>query len=156
MEKPVFETEAEAPIVPAKPSAGEAAILSQIAAGTYDDLFSSGPGSEQLSALYLSTQHAIVVKPSVRLKSAIPDAPLNIIELNYPPLALRTRTEGEVTVTFEILPDGSTQDAQILSGHKLLNQSVLDAVSSWKFPAAEQRKAAQAMFEFRVNCRKKD
>jgi TonB family protein len=154
MEKPMIQMETGRSPEAQGPTEKPEGILREIDAGAFDGLFPGGNGSERFSDLYRATQRPPRAKPIVRLKSAIPTDPENVGQLTYPPLALLTRIEGEVSVTFEVNPDGSTQNAQILSGHKLLNQAVLDAISSWKFPVATESKSVQATFEFAINCPK--
>jgi TonB family protein len=57
-----------------------------------------------------------------------------------------------VSGEFEILPDGAATNLRILSGHKLLQQAALDAVTRWKFSIAEAGKTVEATIEFALNC----
>lgn len=63
--------------------------------------------------------------------------PTTRIEPIYPPRALRAGIEGTVTVEFTITVDGSVKDIKIVKADPpdIFNQSVLQAVKRWKFPA---------------------
>jgi len=49
----------------------------------------------------------------------------------YPPPALQIRVSGTVHLLGIIAKDGTIQRLQVLSGHPLLRQAALDAVSQW-------------------------
>jgi protein TonB len=53
----------------------------------------------------------------------------------YPPLAIKTRTEGAVTIEAVITRQGTIDPARvrILKGHILLDQAALDAVLQWRY-----------------------
>ena len=51
----------------------------------------------------------------------------------YPPLARRARIQGTVLLEAIISKDGTIQDLKAVSGHPLLIQSALDAVSHWRY-----------------------
>lgn len=51
----------------------------------------------------------------------------------YPPLALRTRTEGTVQLTAVIGRDGTVQNLSVVSGHPLFVQAALEAVRQWRY-----------------------
>jgi len=63
-----------------------------------------------------------------------------------------TQTEGAASVAPEVAADGSARNARILSGHKLPNQAVLDAIAGWKFPGARAGRIVQSEIEFATNC----
>ena len=58
------------------------------------------------------------------LSSTLPD---------YPPVARRLRTEGDVTLNIVIDKSGNVSDAQIISGPPALQQAALSAVRRWKY-----------------------
>ena len=151
MEKPLFQQVSVDPPQPL-PSPRYASILREIEAAEYDALFPGVKDPEKLSVLYKQTQKNDNPQPSVRLKSSSPVAPLNLIAPNYPPLALAVRIEGEVGVAFEVRPDGSPENARIVSGHALLKQAVLDAIAEWKLPVVSAGQTVQAIIEFSTNC----
>lgn len=151
MEKPMFQVN-ESPAQEVTQSKREADLLAEIESGEFDALFPVGPGSEKLSLMVKGT-HDFRPKPwSAKLKSSTPFAPQNFMEVGYPPLALQTRTEGEVSLAFEVSLDGSTGNARILSGHKLLNQAALSAAAGWKFPTSASGQTIQATIKFAINC----
>jgi len=152
MEKPALQMGTEQPDSKVQLSSQDETILGEVDAGHYDSLFPSGSETEKLSALYKSTQNVGFAQPSAKLKSSSPVPPVKFVEPGYPPLARATHTEGDVSLAFEILPDGSTTNVRILSGHKLLNPAALDAAGRWKFSTADAGKTAEATIGFALNC----
>jgi TonB family protein len=69
-------------------------------------------------------------------------------------LARMTHREGDVTVSFEIDPNGMPTSRNIVSGHPLLQQAAKDAVGKWKFLAAVAGQRVQATIQFDLNCPK--
>ena len=59
--------------------------------------------------------------------------PLELEPVRYPPLARQVRISGTVVARLSVEKDGSVKNVDILRGHPLLKQSVLDAVSKWRF-----------------------
>jgi protein TonB len=51
----------------------------------------------------------------------------------YPPLAKQARIQGTVRLQAIISKEGTIIDLQVLSGHPLLQQSALQAVSQWRY-----------------------
>ena len=51
----------------------------------------------------------------------------------YPRAAIQTRISGTVHLLGIIAKDGTIQKLQVLSGHPLLQQAALDAVSQWVY-----------------------
>lgn len=58
----------------------------------------------------------------------------------YPPLAVKMRLEGRVTLLVEVLPNGRAGKVSIesSSGHDLLDQSALQTVKQWQFTPAKK------------------
>jgi protein TonB len=58
----------------------------------------------------------------------------------YPPLAVKMRLEGKVTLRAEVLPDGKAGRVAIesSSGHEILDQSALQTVKQWQFTPARK------------------
>jgi periplasmic protein TonB len=52
---------------------------------------------------------------------------------DYPPLARTAGVQGDVQVEIIIGEDGSVVDAHIISGHRLLQQTALQAARQWRF-----------------------
>ena len=55
------------------------------------------------------------------------------VQPQYPPLAKQARIQGTVVLQAVIGKDGSIQKLHALSGHPMLIQSAIDAVSQWKY-----------------------
>lgn len=76
-----------------------------------------------------------VVKPPelpVRVGGDVQSAKLiKQVVPRYPPPALQVRASGTVHLLGIIAKDGTIQRLQVLSGHPLLRQAALDAVSQW-------------------------
>jgi protein TonB len=53
----------------------------------------------------------------------------------YPPLAIKTRTEGAVTIEAVITRQGTIDPARVrvLKGHILLDQAAVDAILQWRY-----------------------
>jgi periplasmic protein TonB len=58
---------------------------------------------------------------------------LTKVQPSYPPLAKQARIQGTVILQAVIGKDGSIQHLKALSGHPMLIQSAIDAVSRWKY-----------------------
>jgi len=58
---------------------------------------------------------------------------INQIRPVYPPLAKQARIQGTVRLQAIIAKDGSVQHLEVISGHPLLQQAALQAVSQWKY-----------------------
>jgi protein TonB len=55
------------------------------------------------------------------------------VQPQYPPLAKQARIQGTVVLQAVIGKDGSIQHLKAISGHPMLIQSAIDAVSRWKY-----------------------
>ena len=82
----------------------------------------------------------------------INDVMLDVIPV-YPEKAIRDQVEGIVSLRFLINVDGSVSDVRILKGSEIFHQTVIEAVSQWRFkPAKHDGKAMPAwmmqQFEF--------
>ncbi|HXJ11988.1 MAG TPA: TonB family protein [Candidatus Limnocylindrales bacterium] len=73
--------------------------------------------------------------------------PLELEPVHYPPLARQVRISGAVVARLSVGKDGSVKNVDILRGHPLLKQSVLDALSKWRF-----QELPQDHIEFTVTC----
>ena len=73
-------------------------------------------------------------EPPVRMSSGVQAAKLirQVLPV-YPPLARQFRISGTVHLLGIIAKDGTIQRLQVLSGHPLLRQAALDAVSQWVY-----------------------
>jgi protein TonB len=55
------------------------------------------------------------------------------VEPVYPPLARTARIQGSVVLEAVISKDGTMKDLRLISGHPLLVQSAIQAVSQWRY-----------------------
>jgi TonB family protein len=51
----------------------------------------------------------------------------------YPPLALKARVEGQVTIAATIDVDGRLRNLRVVSGHPLLIDAAMESVKSWRY-----------------------
>jgi protein TonB len=51
----------------------------------------------------------------------------------YPPIAVAARVEGTVVLAATISASGTIQNLHVVSGHPMLQQAALDAVSYWRY-----------------------
>ena len=65
----------------------------------------------------------------------INDVMLDVIPV-YPEKAIRDQVEGIVSLRFLINGDGSVSDVRILKGSEIFHQTVIEAVSQWRFKPA--------------------
>lgn len=94
------------------------------------------PGSEP-TLLLLGPGTAFQDVHATRVKNAAP---------RYPPLARQARIQGTVRVRAGVAPDGSIRQIEVIHGHPLLIQSVLDAVRGWHFtPLQVEGRAVEAI-----------
>jgi protein TonB len=70
----------------------------------------------------------------IRVSTGVQEAKLSrrIIPV-YPPIAKQARIQGTVQLEAIIAQDGSIQNLKVVSGHPLLAQSALNAVSQWRY-----------------------
>ncbi|PYX09747.1 MAG: hypothetical protein DMG88_04610 [Acidobacteria bacterium] len=55
------------------------------------------------------------------------------VEPTYPPLAIQTRTQGQVILQAVISREGRIENLQVVSGHPLLVKAAIDAVRQWRY-----------------------
>lgn len=123
--------------------------LNDVASGKYDELFKDAP--DRPSDLYRAAQVPPTI-PTVHLLSITPVQPETFSPPGYPPLAKLARVQGTVTITGKIGEDGGVRDFFVDSGHPMLRPAVQDAVSHWKFPAADAGQTFHAAMQFATNC----
>lgn len=74
------------------------------------------------------------IKHPLKLSEGVLQAQLiSRVEPRYPALAVQTKTEGVVRLHAIISRDGRITSLDILSGHPLLVQAALEAVSQWRY-----------------------
>ncbi len=72
-------------------------------------------------------------KPEVSRKAVL----INDVIPVYPEKAIRDQVEGTVSLRFLINVDGSVSDVSIFKGPEIFHQTVIEAVSQWRFKPAE-------------------
>jgi protein TonB len=55
------------------------------------------------------------------------------VDPTYPPLALAARVEGAVVLECVITTEGEVSEIAVVSGHVLLNDAAIAAVSRWRY-----------------------
>src|SRR5256884_1944785 len=55
------------------------------------------------------------------------------VQPEYPPLAIQTRTQGQVVLRAVISRGGTIENLQVVSGHPLLVRAALEAVRQWRY-----------------------
>ena len=81
-------------------------------------------------------------RPDLHLTHALP--------MPYPPLARQTRISGTVVAKASVTSDGKVGRVEIVGGHPLLRQSVLDSLRQWTFsPQAGGPREFELRCEFR-------
>ena len=58
---------------------------------------------------------------------------INQVKPVYPPLAKQARIQGVVILEAVIDKAGNVAEIKVISGHPLLQQAAIDAVSQWKY-----------------------
>jgi TonB family protein len=81
--------------------------------------------------------------------------PIRIVSVDYPLLAVQSRTSGVVAVECTLRQDGTVESARVESGSLLLGRAILERISEWKFmrnPAPQSAVAAGIVlsFEFKI------
>lgn len=67
----------------------------------------------------------------------------------YPPLARQTGTSGTVVAKVSVASDGNVDRVDIVSGHPLLQQTVVDGLKKWTFsPQADEQRTFELRCEF--------
>jgi hypothetical protein len=150
MDKPMFPTKEESSAPPSNEDEG--LILNVMAEGGFDRLFASE--SPKLSDLYKQTQAVRVAHPEVTVTEIKPRAPENLVIPKYPPLSLLVHAQGSITANFTILDDGTPSGLPRLTGNRLLQGAVVDAIKNWRFPKEAAGEEIEATFEFAFNCPK--
>jgi len=73
------------------------------------------------------------IKKPVRVSVMMEGSLLHRVEPIYPPPAKSIRVQGMVVLAAVIGTDGSVQKLQVVSGHPMLVQSAINAVSQWRY-----------------------
>jgi TonB family protein len=83
-------------------------------------------------------------------QATIPD---RLPELKYPPIARAARVQGDVIVSFQQTPNGSTVDVTPISGPAMLQGVAVENVKAWRFATPEEHvgQTYKAVFHFVLN-----
>ncbi len=65
--------------------------------------------------------------------------PIHIVGLEYPEEAIKTKTEGVVTLRLIVNVDSSVSDVNVLNGPEIFHKAATDAVLQWRFRPAMHR-----------------
>jgi TonB family protein len=148
MEKPMFSTPEKN-----EPSGRSAApaILQDLAAGKFDDLFQGA--RDKPSELYRTIRDQ-PLQSTVRLDSSFPFAPEVFVAPEYPLVARTAHVVGSVSVRIDVDEDGNVINVTTESGPEMLLGAVKTAVGSWKFPKNPTLQHVRATIDFASNCDK--
>ena len=58
---------------------------------------------------------------------------INKVQPVYPPIAKQARVQGKVILQAQISKQGTIEGLKVVSGHPMLTQAALDAVSRWRY-----------------------
>ena len=145
---------AQSPRVPANPDAIHFMQPSQIPVGVQPDpgpastdvdapeigVFTSGSAitSDRASALIPGTRAVLPPEPKpvvrqFRTSTILEGSLLRRVQPVYPPLAKTARIQGPVVLAALISKAGTIENLHALSGHPMLVQAAVDAVSQWRY-----------------------
>jgi len=148
----VVPTEAPTAIVPEpppvpSPSAPSITVLGAIAgSGSGASLLLEGEGGR---AVILPTPPQAPIRAGDLVR-----VPVKIVDVApvYPPLAIRARVAGVVTIDAVIGVDGRVTEARVLRSTALLDNAALDAVRQWRYtPTLLNGVAVPVILTVRVN-----
>lgn len=66
----------------------------------------------------------------------------------YPDLARRMKISGAVKIQAMVAPNGTVKDTNVVGGHPLLANAVIDAVRKWRFETRSQATTETLEFRF--------
>jgi len=72
-------------------------------------------------------------KPAFRTSSMLQGSLVRRVDPVYPPLARSARVQGQVVLAAIISKAGTIQHLQVLSGHPMLVNAALEAVTQWRY-----------------------
>jgi len=131
--------------------------LKELEEGKFDNLF--GGTDESVSRIY-SDSEAKHPEPTVEFLNSEPLQPTEHELPSYPKLAWLVSKDGETSAVVELDTSGNVAAVISVQGFPFFEQSVRDALKSWKFPPnppnAEVVAAARQVtvrFRFSLNCK---
>ena len=89
--------------------------------------------NESLSHVARPAPPAVATKPAFRTSSMLQGSLIRRVDPVYPPLARSARIQGPVVLAAIISKAGTIEHLQVLSGHPMLVDAALDAVSQWRY-----------------------
>ncbi len=89
--------------------------------------------NESLSHVAAPTAPAVASKPAFRTSSMLQGSLVRRVDPVYPSLARSARVQGQVVLAAIISKAGTIQHLQVLSGHPMLVNAALEAVSHWRY-----------------------
>jgi TonB family protein len=105
----------------------------------------------QLSTL---TRTGTLLVASIAFGSNHEIAPVRVVSLRYPCLALKVKLQGTVRVRCRIAEDGSCPDPAIDSGHPLFLREVTENLKLWRFPVLKNGSELRSItIEYRFEIR---
>jgi TonB family protein len=134
---------------PENSSPARTALLADVVSGKYDDLFFNTP--ERPSNLAKQTGKP-VSWPQVEIAEVEPLQPEKSKLPEYPLRARAASVEGTVVAHASVDQQGVVTAVSIESGHQLLQSSVQQAVSQWKFPATLGQEDVEIKVAFKMHC----
>jgi periplasmic protein TonB len=78
----------------------------------------------------------VVATPAVRpfrTSSMLQGSLIRRVDPAYPPMARAARIQGTVVLAAVIAKDGTMENLRLISGHPLLVQAAIGAVSQWRY-----------------------
>ncbi|MEW6704819.1 MAG: TonB family protein [Pseudomonadota bacterium] len=138
-------SDSETPVAVGKPAAP--AALAETAAdpvagptASAEALPASSAASQASAPSTDTAADAMALAPSTAPAKPAPepvDMPLVLVhqvDPDFPPAVVRRLQKGSVQVRFEVLPDGSVRDPEVLkTSHARLNTAAVEAVAQWRF-----------------------
>jgi TonB family protein len=147
MEKPIFTT-TDATSSSATKEQLNSSIAQALQGGKYDYLFDSKQSLSEMFRESLQPPRS----PMVALVSASPISPSSSGLPKYPPIGRAAHVSGKVTVSFEVTQTGQIENLTFISGPKMMQGSVEEALKKWTFPASTDSHHEEVVFNFNLNC----
>ena len=92
-----------------------------------------GAVNESLSHIARPAPPAVTTKPAFRTSSMLQGRLVRRVDPVYPALARYVRIQGQVVLAATISKTGTIEHLQVLSGHPMLVNAALEAVSQWRY-----------------------
>jgi protein TonB len=89
--------------------------------------------NESLSRVQPPPPQPATIKREFKTSSMLEGFLIRRVQPNYPPLARSARIQGPVVVTALISRSGTMENVTAVSGHPMLVQAAVQAVSQWRY-----------------------